>query len=40
MYPSQSAFQVYQRIERQEKVEIIDVREDHEWLRTHIKQAN
>jgi rhodanese-related sulfurtransferase len=39
MYASQSAFEVYQRLQRNEAVDVIDVREIDEWQRGHIPQA-
>lgn len=40
MYESQTAFQVYQRLQRNDNIRIIDVREHDEWFRGHIPQAN
>ena len=39
MYEQQTAFQIYQRLQKREDIEIIDVRELHEWRRGHIGQA-
>ena len=39
MYASQSAFEVYQRLQCNEAVDVIDVREIDEWQRGHIPQA-
>jgi rhodanese-related sulfurtransferase len=39
MYTIQTPYEVQQRLAKQEKLVVIDVREDFEWVRGHIPQA-